>query len=235
MIKIEKIKLNENERVDDLEFNNLKIIQNKNYFCFGMDAVLLSDFAKNIRNNSTVIDLGTGTGIISILLSGKTKITKIYGIEIQKEIFEMANKSIKLNSLENKNELIIVTNPPYKKENTGIKNENKNQLISRYEVEANLEDFIKISAQLLKDKGEFYMVHRPDRIVDIIDILRKNKLEPKIIKLVYPKINKSPNLILIKAVKNANQFLKFEEPLIIYDENNNYTKQLLKIYNKEEK
>ena len=253
MIKIEKIKLNENERIDDLEFNNLKIIQNKKYFCFGMDAVLLSDFAKNIRNNSTVIDLGTGTGIISILLSGKTKIKKIYGIEIQKEIFEMANKSIKLNSLENKIELIndnikninkyfknnsidaIVTNPPYKKENTGIKNENKNQLISRYEVEANLEDFIKISAQLLKDKGEFYMVHRPDRIVDIIDILRKNKLEPKIIKLVYPKINKTPNLILIKAVKNANQFLKFEEPLIIYDENNNYTKQLLKIYNKEEK
>ena len=235
MIKIEKIKLNENERVDDLEFNNLKIIQNKNYFCFGMDAVLLSDFAKNIRNDSTVIDLGTGTGIISILLSGKTKITKIYGIEIQKEIFEMANKSIKLNSLENNSIDAIVTNPPYKKENTGIKNENKNQLISRYEVEANLEDFIKISAQLLKDKGEFYMVHRPDRIVDIIDILRKNKLEPKIIKLVYPKINKSPNLILIKAVKNANQFLKFEEPLIIYDENNNYTKQLLKIYNKEEK
>ena len=146
-----------------------------------------------------------------------------------KKYMRKINKYFKNNSID-----AIVTNPTYKKENTGIKNENKNQLISRYEVEANLEDFIKISAQLLKDKGEFYMVHRPDRIVDIIDILRKNKLEPKIIKLVYPKINKSPNLILIKAVKNAKQFLKFEEPLIIYDEDNNYTKQLLKIYNKEE-
>ena len=238
------------ERIDDLELNNLKIIQNKNYFCFGMDAVILSDFAKNIKNNSTVLDLGCGTGIISILLTAKANIKKIYGIELQKEVYELANKSIKLNNLENKIEIIndniknlekyfkpnsieaIVTNPPYKKENTGIKNENNSQLISRYELEANLEDFIKISSKILKDKGEFYMVHRPDRIADIIELLRKYKLEAKLIKLVYPKINKSPNLVLIKAVKNANKFLKFEAPLIIYKEDNTYTDELLKIYNK---
>ena len=245
-----KIKLNENERIDDLEFNNLKIIQNKKYFCFGLDSILLSDFAKKIKNNSIVLDLGTGTGIISILLTGKTNLKKIYGIEVQKEISEMAKKSVELNSLQNKIEIIndniknikkyfeknsidvIVTNPPYKKENTGLRNKDITQLISRYEVEANLEDFINISAELLKDKGEFYMVHRPDRMADIIELLRKNKLEPKLIKLVYPKTNKAPNLILIKAIKNANSFLKFEEPLIIYNEDNTYTNSLLKIYNK---
>lgn len=245
-----KINLNKDERIDDLELNNLKIIQNRNYFCFGMDSVILSDFAKNIKNNSTVLDLGTGTGIISILLTAKINVKKIYGIELQEEVAKMANKSIKLNKLENKIEIIndniknlekyfkknsidaIVTNPPYKKENTGVKNENKIKLISKYELEACLEDFIKISSILLKDKGEFYIVHRPDRVVDIIEILRKYKLEPKLIKLVYPKINKAPNLILIKCVKNANNFLKFEEPLIVYNNDNTYTEKILKIYNK---
>lgn len=245
-----KIKLNKNERIDDLEINNLKIIQNKDFFCFGMDAVLLSDFAKNIRNNSTVLDLGTGTGIISILLTAKTKLKKIYGIELQKEVYELAKKSIELNKLEKKFELIndniknlekyfeknsidaIVTNPPYKKLNTGVENESENKLISKYEVKANLEDFIKISSKLLKDKGEFYIVHRPDRVADIMELLRKYKLEPKDIKLVYPKINKAPNLILVKAVKNGKCFLQFEEPLIVYNEDGTYTEDLLKIYNK---
>lgn len=245
-----KINLNKDERIDDLELNNLKIIQNKNYFCFGMDSVILSDFAKNIKNNSTVLDLGTGTGIISILLTAKINVKKIYGIELQEEVAKIANKSVKLNKLENKIEIInddiknlekyfkrnsidaIVTNPPYKKENTGVKNENKIKLISKYELEACLEDFIKISSILLKDKGEFYIVHRPDRVVDIIEILRKYKLEPKLIKLVYPKINKAPNLILIKCVKNANNFLKFEEPLIVYNNDSTYTEKILKIYNK---
>ena len=250
MIKIEKIKLNENERIDDLEFNNLKIIQNKNYFCFGMDAVLLSDFAKNIRNDSTVIDLGTGTGIISILLSGKTKITKIYGIEIQKEILEMANKSIKLNSLENKIELIndnikninkyfknnsidaIVTNPPYKKENTGITNIDEKKLISRHEVLAKLEDYINISNKLLKDKGEFYMIHRPERLVDIMAYMRQYKIEPKEVKFICSHNNEPPKLVLIKGVKNAKPFLKIKENLNIYDKDGNYTEEILKIYNK---
>ena len=242
--------LEKNERIDDLEFKNLKIIQKDNGFCFGIDAVLLSDFAKEIKQGSKVLDLGTGTGILSILLSGKTKLSKIYGIELQKDIAQMATRSVKLNNLDDRIEIInedikninkifennyfdaVVTNPPYKKENTGKINKSENKYISRHETTANLEDFIKISFKLLKDKGFLYMVHRPERLTDIIYELRKNKIEPKNIKFVYSNIEKEPKLVLIKAVKNANSFLKIEKPLIIYDENGEYTKELLKIYNK---
>ena len=245
-----KIKLEENERIDDLQFKNLKIIQNSKGFCFGMDSVLLSDFAKNIKNNSFVLDLGTGTGIIPILLCGKTKLKKIIGIEIQEEVYNMARKSIKLNNLENKFEIInknileinknfekntfdvIVTNPPYKKNDSGIKNEDERKIISRHEVTASLEDFIKVSKDLLKDKGEFYMVHRPERLVDIFSLMRKYKIEPKLLKMVYPNKNKEPNLVLIKGIKNAKPFLKVEKNLYIYNEEGKYTEELLKIYNK---
>ena len=245
-----KIKLEENERIDDLQFKNLKIIQNSKGFCFGMDSVLLSDFAKNIKNNSFVLDLGTGTGIIPILLCGKTKLKKIIGIEIQEEVYNMAKKSIKLNNLENKFEIInknileinknfekntfdvIVTNPPYKKNDSGIKNEDERKIISRHEVTASLEDFIKVSKDLLKDKGEFYMVHRPERLVDILSLMRKYKIEPKLLKMVYPNKNKEPNLVLIKGIKNAKPFLKVEKNLYIYNEEGKYTEELLKIYNK---
>lgn len=244
------IKINENERIDDLEYKGLKIIQNKNGFCFGIDSVLLSDFAKNIKDGSNVLDLGTGTGIISILLCGKTKLKKITGVEIQKEVAQMAKRSGKLNSLEDKFKVIncdildlnkiygnqsfdvIVTNPPYKKKDTGIINENKMKYISRHELTANLEDFVKVSSTLLKDKGEFYMVNRPERLVDIISLMRNYKIEPKILRFVCSNINKSPNLILIKGIKNAKTFLKIEKNLYVYDEKSNYTDEILKIYNK---
>lgn len=240
----------ENERIDDLEFKGLKIIQNKDGFCFGIDSILLSDFAKEIKKESKVIDLGTGTGIIGILLCMKTELSKIIGVEIQKEVYDMAKRSIKLNNLENKFEIIneniknleniietgtfdaVVTNPPYKKIGTGLTNENEKKLISRHEITANLEDFIKVSYRMLKDKGTLYMVHRPDRMVDIIELLRKYKLEPKKIKFVYPNANKDANLILLKAVKNANPFLKIEKPLYVYNQNGEYTDEILKIYGK---
>ena len=244
------IKLNENEVIDDLELNNLKIIQNKKGFCFGIDSILLSDFAKELKKNAKVLDLGTGTGIISILLCEKTNLKEIIGIEIQKDVYEMAKRSIKLNGLENKFKIInenilnlnnifeknsidvIVTNPPYKKENTGIINDNQKKLISRHEVTANLEDFIKISKDLLKDKGEFYMVHRPERLVDILSLMRKYKIEPKVLRMVYSTENKPPKLILIKGVKNAKEFLKVEKNLYIYDNKGNYTEEIKRIYNK---
>lgn len=245
-----KIKLNKNEKIEDLQFKNLKIIQNKTGFCFGTDSILLSDFAKEIKKEARVLDLGTGTGIIATLLCGKTELKEIIGIEIQKEVYEMAQKSIQLNQLKNKFKILnedilklnkifekntfdaIVTNPPYKKKDTGIKNEEEKKIISRHETTATLEDFIRISKDLLKDKGEFYMVHRPDRLVDILNIMRKYQLEPKIIRFVYSNKNSEPKLILVKGIKNAKPFLKIQNNLYIYDENGEYTEEIKKIYHK---
>lgn len=244
------IKLEDNERIDDLEWKNLKIIQNTDGFCFGIDSVLLSDFSKNIKENSIIADFGTGTGIVSILLSKKVNPKKIYGIEIQEEVAKMATKSVKLNNLDDVIEIkqmdiketdnyfelgyfnAIVTNPPYKKLKTGLINDNEKQLISRHEVKCSLNDIVEKSFRLLKDKGELYMINRPERLVDIIDSFRKNKIEPKILRLVYSKVNSKPNLVLIKGVKNAKPSLIIEEPLIIYNEKGDYTDEILKIYHK---
>lgn len=244
------MELKQDERIDDLEFNGLKIIQNKNGFCFGIDSVLLSDFAKNMRKNSKVIDLGTGTGIINILLSGKTTAKELVGVEVQEEVADMAKRSVKLNGVEGKIEIlnknildlkniynkgyfdVVVTNPPYKKINTGLINEENKKMISRHEITANLRDFIHISSYLLKDHGEFFMVHRPERLVDILWTMREEKIEPKKIKFVYPNENKKTNLVLIKGVKNGNSFLEFEDNLYVYNKNGNYTDEILKIYGK---
>ena len=246
----ENIILKENERIDDLEFKGLKMIQNTEGFCFGIDSILLSDFAKQIKKGARVLDLGTGTGIIATLLCGKTELSEIIGIEIQKEVAQMANRSIQLNHLENRFKIIqdnitnlniyfekntfdaIVTNPPYKKEATGVQNEDTKKLISRHEIEANLEDFIKISKDMLKDKGEFYIVYRPERLVDLLSLMRKYKIEPKKIRFVYSNINAVSKLVLVQGVKNARTFLKLEPNLYIYDDNGNYTEEILKIYNK---
>lgn len=247
-----EIKLKENERIDDLQINNLKIIQNKEGFCFGIDAVILSDFAKDIRNNSKVLDLGAGTGIIGTLLCEKTKLSKIYGIEIQKDVCDMASRSIKLNNLEEKFEIInsnikdlnniferesfdvVVSNPPYKKDNTGLKNENEKKVISRHEITATLEDFISISSKLLKDNGNIYMVHRPERLSDLFCLLKKYNIEPKKLRTVHSYVDSKPKLILVKGTKNANSFLNIEEPLIIYKKDGSYTNEILKIYGKGE-
>lgn len=245
-----EIEIKPDERIDDLQFKNLKIIQEKNGFCFGIDSVILADFAKNIKKDSEVVDLGTGTGILGILLCGKTELKKITGIEIQSEVANMAERSIKLNSLENKFKIInedikeiinkkylnknsidvIITNPPYKEIGKGIINENEKKLISRHEVKANLEDFIKISAQLLKNKGEIYMVHKPERLVDIIYLMRENKLEVKELKIIYSSEGKESNLVLIKAIKGGNKFLKILEPLYIYEKSGEYSEKINKIY-----
>ena len=245
------INLNENERIDDLEFKDLKIIQNKNGFCFGIDAVLLSDFAKDIRNNAKVLDLGTGTGILGILLCGKTNLSKIYGIEVQSEVANMALRSITLNNLNNKFEIIndnvknlsnhfengsfdaIVSNPPYKKNDSGLKNEDEGKLISRHEITASLEDFISISSKMLKNNGSLYMVHRPERLSDLFTLLNKYNLEPKVLRTVHSYYNSKPKLILVKATKGAKSFLNIEKPLVIYNTDGTYTDEIYKIYNKE--
>ncbi len=234
------------ERIDDLQYKGLKIIQNTDGFCFGVDSVLLTEFAKDMKKNKTIVDLGTGTGIIGILLSKKVEASKVIGIEIQKDVAEMASRSVELNNLQNTMQILnedvknlsleknsfdyVVTNPPYKKVGTGIINKEDKQIISRHETTVNLDEWIKVASNLLKDNGAIYMVHRPERLNEIIENLRKYRLEPKRIRFVYPKISKDANLVLIKAVKYANSFLKVEKPLIIYNEDGSYTDEILKIY-----
>lgn len=245
-----EITLRENEKIEDLQCNGLKIIQNKKWFCFGMDAVLLTNFC-DVKNNSSVVDLGTGTGIIPILLSGKRNISKAFGIEIQKEVAEMAERSVQLNNLQDKVEILnidlkdackylepnsfdcVISNPPYKLNNSGIINPSDQKAISRHEIKCNLEDVIYAAASLLKQYGRFYMVHRPDRLADIICLLRKYRLEPKQIRFVHPKINEKPNMVLIRSSKNGNPELKFEPPLYIYGEDGRYTDDVYKIYGME--
>lgn len=248
---MEYIPIKENERIDDLQYKDLKIIQETDGFCFGIDSILLSDFAKNIKKNSKVADLGTGTGIIGLLLCKKTNLAEMTGIEIQEDVANMAERSIKLNNLEEKfriinsniNEIfskklleknvfdVVVMNPPYKEVGTGEINENEKKLISRHEIKANLSDFIKTASGLLKDKGELYIVHKPERMPDIIQELRENKIEPKELRVVYSNKNSEASLILIKAVKGGKKFLKIDRPLYIYNESGKYSDEIKQIYN----
>ena len=237
--------IKENERTDIVPGSSLKIIQDKDKFSYGTDAIFLSYFAKS---KGTVIDLGTGTGIIPLRLYAKDNVDIIYGVEIQDEVADMANRSMVLNNLEEKIKILnmdlkdlptkfgkntidtITSNPPYMKSGGALINEDKNFAISRHEIACNLEDIIKVSDYLLKPLGKLFLVHRPDRLVDIIYLLRKYKIEPKYIRFVQPKIHKKPNLILIESVKDGKPDLKFYDPLIVYNEDNKYTKEIYKIY-----
>lgn len=246
------IEIMDDERLDDLNCKNLKILQKKDGFCFGMDSVLIANFAKISRKNAIVADLGTGTGIISILVAGKQNPEKVYAVEIQEELVDMAKRSVKYNDLENKIDIInadivgisrgnfnkkfdyVISNPPYKQLNTGLINDNQKKLISRHEVKCTLKDVVNEASKLLKDKGVFYMVHRPDRLCDIFNAMRENKVEPKEIQLVHSHLEDEANLVLIKGVKCGNPSLKVLKPLIVYNENNEYTEELLKFYDNEE-
>ena len=242
--------LKENERIDDLDCSGLKIIQNSSWFSYGMDAVLLSNYVK-MKKHSTLVDLGTGTGIIPLLIYGKHDVKKIHGIEIQGEVSKMARRSIKLNNLEEKIEIhnidlkqaeeklgnniydVVTSNPPYMAADDGLKNSTDNKTISRHETKCTLKDVIYTANRLLKHNGRFFLVHRPNRIVDILTTLREHKLEPKSIRFVHPKVGSAPNLVLIMSVKSARPDLKFEEPLYVYKEDGSYTDELLKIYDME--
>jgi tRNA1Val (adenine37-N6)-methyltransferase len=239
--------LRENERIDIIPGSNLKIIQDEKRFCYGIDAILLSKFVK-IKKGNHVMDLGTGTGIIPLRLYSLSNSEKIIGIEIQKEVAEMANRTIKLNGLEDRIEIInmdlkdiplnfqratfdvITSNPPYMKNGTGIINPDESLSISRHEIKCTLEDIVKVAKYLLKDKGRLYLVHRPNRLVDIIWTTRKHGLEPKTLRFVHPKIGKKPNLLLLECIKGGNAELKIGKPLIVYNDNGGYTEEIYKIY-----
>lgn len=242
---MEKLVL-QDEAIDDLQ-NGYKIIQKTHSFRYGVDAVLLADFA-NIKKEHSVIDLGTGTGIIPILIYARKKPSEITAVEIQQDMAEMAERSIKLNGLEDSIKVLcmdlkdtpvilgkakydcVVTNPPYVKKECGINNPSETKAIARFEVMCTLEELLKTAKELLKPGGKLYMVHRTDRLADIIFEMRNNGIEPKRIRFVHPSIGKRPNLLLIEGARGGNKELKFMDPLYIHDEKGNYTEEIYKIY-----
>ena len=239
--------LKEGERLDDLQRNGYWIIQNEKKFCFGMDAVLLSGFAV-IRQGDRVLDIGTGTGIIPILLEARTEGEHFTGLEIQEESADMAARSVRINGLDEKIDIIcddinnaenlfedgsfdaVTTNPPYMIGRHGLTGDNREKAIARHEIYCTLEDIVREGSRLLKDKGRFYMVHRPFRLVEIFATLTKYRLEPKRLKLVYPFVDKEPNMVLIEALKGGNSRLTVEKPLIVYREPGVYTDEIYDIY-----
>lgn len=236
-----------NERVDDLQLNGLRIIQDPSGFCFGIDAVLLSYFVKS-RASDLIVEFGTGTGIVPILLSGKIPFHKICAFEVQDEVADMAKRSVLLNNLESKIEIIhdnlknalshlsagsvdaVVSNPPYMSTVGGIKNPSDKKAISRHEVLCNLEEIIFTAAKILKPGGNLFMIHRPNRLSDLIYFCKQNKLEPKEIRMIQPYAHKAPNIFLIRCNKGGKSDLKFHEPLIVREKDGRYTDEIYKIY-----
>ena len=241
----------EDESIDDLQLDNLLLIQKKQGFRFGVDAVLLSNFA-NVKNRHRVVDLCTGTGIVPFLIYGKYKPKEIIGVEIQEDMVEMANRSSKYNEVEDIVKFInadlkdtsflkslgtfdvLTVNPPYKLNNSGILNPDDKLAIARHEILCNLEDVIRASRRLLKDNGRMYIVHRPERLIDIFELMRKYKIEPKRVQMIHPKVNKAPNIVLVEGQRDGGAYLKWEAPLYVYNEDGTYTKEINKIYGREE-
>lgn len=235
------------ERIDDLQRNGYRIIQDPSRFCFGMDAVLLSGYAQ-AGEGARVLDLGTGTGIIPILMEAKTKAAQLIGLEIQKESAQMARRSVALNDLQDKIQIVdgdikeagqlfdaasfdvITCNPPYMISQHGLQNPDSPKAIARHEVLCTLEDVIKASARLLKPGGKLYMVHRPFRLAELMVVMHDYKIEPKRMRLVYPFIDHEPNMVLIEGVRGGKPRMTVDSPLIIYESQGVYTKELMNIY-----
>ena len=239
---------NDNERIDDLQRNGYRIIQNKDCFCFGMDAVLLSSFAK-AQKNEQVLDLGTGNGVIPILMQAKNPDAAGFtGLEIQAVSADLARRSVELNGIGEAVKIVqgdikeaadifgaasfdvVTSNPPYMIGQHGLRNPDMPKAIARHEVLCNLEDVVSQASKVLKERGRFYMVHRPFRLAEIMNVLTKYRLEPKKMQLVYPYIDREPNMVLIEALKGGNSRVTVEPPLIVYKEPGVYTENILKIY-----
>ena len=242
-----EVNIGKDESIDDLQLNGLQLIQKEQGFRFGVDAVLLSHFA-NVKKKHRVIDLCTGTGIVPFLVYGKYSPQEVIGLEIQEDMVEMANRSSILNNTEDKVKFIngdlkdkkiidsigkfdvVTVNPPYKLNNAGIVNPEDKLAIARHEIMCTLEDVIIASRRLLKDNGRMFIVHRPERLADIFGLMRKYKIEPKRVRMIQPNTKKAPNIVLVEGQRDGGAFLKWEEPLYVYDDNGNYSEEIDRIY-----
>ncbi|MEE1114248.1 MAG: tRNA1(Val) (adenine(37)-N6)-methyltransferase [Eubacterium sp.] len=238
--------LKDGERLDDLQ-NGYFVIQSRSRFSYGIDAVLLSGYA-SVKKDEKVLDLGTGTGIIPLLLAARTEGKHFTGLEIQEESAEMAERSVAYNHLEDRISIVrgdicgavstfgaasfdvCVSNPPYMIGQHGLANPDERLAIARHEVKCTFRDLAENVSGLLKSRGRFYLIHRPFRLAEIMDVLREYKLEPKRMRLVYPYIDKEPNLVLLEAVKGGNPRLTVEKPLIVYETPGVYTQEIRDIY-----
>lgn len=235
------------ERIDTIPGTNLRIIQDDKYFCYGIDAILLSSFA-SARRKDRVLDLGTGNGIIMLRLSALYQPKEVIGIEIQEELAQLAKRNIYLNKLEDRARVEninlkdlknlfpsqsidkIVTNPPYMKENSALKNPNKHLSIARHEIHCNLEDIFQVASYVLKDKGKLYMIHKSFRLVELLTLARKYKLEAKRLQFVQPTEKQDANLVLLEFSKNGSQEIQVLSPIIVYNEDRTYTQKIHEIY-----
>ena len=235
------------ERIDELQRNGYRIIQNPERFCFGMDAVLLSGFAR-AKKQERCLDLGCGNGIIPILMEAKTEGKQFTGLEIQPESADMAKRSVALNGLQDRIDIVegdikdaskifgassfhvVTTNPPYMTAQHGLTNVYEAKTIARHEVLCNLEDIIRESARLLMPGGRFYMVHRPFRLAEIISLMVQYRMEPKRMRLVYPYVDREPNMVLIEGLRGGKSRMTVEKPLIVYKEPGKYTDEIYDVY-----
>jgi len=240
--------LRDDETLDDLNLKGIHVIQKKNAFRFGVDAVLLANFAK-VKRDAKVVDLCTGTGIIPFILAGKTSASNIIGVEIQEEFVEMASRSAVYNGLQDRIKFIsgdlknldiikaipkvdiVTVNPPYKLHNSGLISLDNKNAIARHEICCSLEDVIIASRILLGNSGRLYMVHRPDRLADILCTMRKHRIEPKRIRMVHPSAYKAPNIVLIEGQRDGGSFLKWEPPLYVHMQDGSYTQEINDMYN----
>ncbi|MBR1691508.1 MAG: tRNA1(Val) (adenine(37)-N6)-methyltransferase [Lachnospiraceae bacterium] len=247
-----RVELKEKERLDDLGIMGYRIIQNPDLFCFGMDAVLLSAFAKP-KEGSRMLDLCTGNGILPILLAAKSRAAALTGLEIQKESADMAARSVLLNHLEDRVKIVhgdvrqaeelfapasfeaVTCNPPYMLAEHGLENPDRAKAIARHEVLMQFEDAARAAERLLVPGGEFYLVHRPFRLVELLDTLTRHQLEPKTMRFVYPFVDKEPAMVLIGCKKGAKRYVNVQKPLIIYERPNVYTREVRDLYDTEGK
>lgn len=246
-----KIKIKENERIDDLECNGLKIVQNSELYSFSTDPILLVNFSK-IGDASLVVDFCCGSGVIPMLIAGKSKCPSIVGVEIQNVFVDMANRSICLNELQSRVKIIndkvqnigkylkngsvdiVFCNPPYNKANSSLMGDDYSINICKHEIEVTIEEIISNASQLLKDRGAFFLVHQTKRMDEIFVVMKKYKLTPKLVRCVHSNIGSDSHIFLVQAVKNAKEGMKILPPLIINNKDGSYNEEVLKMYSRKE-